>query len=44
MFARAALVFAALAATVSAQLNIISPGGPDLWWGAYRPSYPFIIE
>ncbi|KAL5514300.1 hypothetical protein ACEPAG_2388 [Sanghuangporus baumii] len=34
MFARSAFLLAALATSVSAQLTILSPGGPDLWWVA----------
>ncbi|KAL5476851.1 hypothetical protein ACEPAI_3037 [Sanghuangporus weigelae] len=34
MLAHAAFLLAALAASVSAQLTILSPGGPDLWWVA----------
>ncbi|EJD05417.1 uncharacterized protein FOMMEDRAFT_144982 [Fomitiporia mediterranea MF3/22] len=34
MFARTAFVLAALAASASAQLKILSPGGPNLWWVA----------
>lgn len=33
--------FATLAAIVtgaSAQLSILAPGGPNLWWGALSPS------
>jgi hypothetical protein len=26
-------MFSAVVAQQSQQLNIISPGGPDLWWG-----------
>ncbi|KAL5498633.1 hypothetical protein ACEPAH_1988 [Sanghuangporus vaninii] len=34
MLARTAFLLAALAVSVSAQLTILSPGGPDLWWVA----------
>ncbi|KAL5521666.1 hypothetical protein ACEPAF_2414 [Sanghuangporus sanghuang] len=34
MLARTAFLLAALAASVSAQLTVLSPGGSDLWWVA----------
>ena len=33
MFKRAIVATLALAAGASAQLKILAPGGPDLWWG-----------
>jgi hypothetical protein len=32
-FTRLAFAVAALAGLVSADLQIVSPGGPNLWWG-----------
>ena len=32
----AATSIAALLVSTAADLTILTPGGPDLWWGAYR--------
>lgn len=32
-FSTVAASIVALAAVVSAELKVLSPGGPDLWWG-----------
>ncbi|OCB87772.1 hypothetical protein A7U60_g5095 [Sanghuangporus baumii] len=39
MLARTAFLLAALAASVSAQLTILSPGGSDLWWAVLMDDF-----
>jgi len=46
-FAAATTAIAAMFATVAADLEILTPGGPDLWWGQLKkvhiPHIPLLI-